>query len=38
MKKLCLETLKTLINELNRPEVVHKSETSQEKAICLVVY
>ena len=37
MKKLCSETLKTLINELNRPgsQAVHKSETSQKKAICI---
>ena len=37
MKKLCSETLKTLINELNRPgsQTVHKWETSQKKAICI---
>ena len=34
MKKLCSKTLKTLINELNRP--VHKWETSQKKAICTI--
>ena len=31
-----LKTLKTLINELNRP--VLKWETSQKKAICIIVY
>ena len=37
IKKLCSETLKTLINELNRPgsQTVHKWETSQKKAICI---
>ena len=35
MKKLCLKTLKTFINEQNRP--VHKWETYSEKAVCIIV-
>ena len=40
MKKLCPETVKTLINELNRPgsQAVHKWEGSQKKAIFIIAY
>ena len=39
MKNLCSETLKTLINELNRPgsQIVHKWDTSHKKVICIII-
>ena len=38
MKKLYSKTLKTLINELNRPVHECKWETFQKKAICILIY
>ena len=36
LKDLCLETLKTVMNELKRPaQAVHKWETSQKKVVCI---